>query len=175
MIAIVADGPRGRVYLPPSEEHVRIARSAHPPWEPDTDLVYNPRHMSPPLYGMTKHRDLFTQRQLLALTTFSDLVRECRERVLSDAIAGLGLQDDRINLESGGCAAAAYADAIATYLAMVVDRMADYSSTLCMWIAPVQAVGHVFGRQTLSMTWDFVEANALTEQLAAWAALSSGS
>ena len=110
---------------------------------------------------MTKHRDLFTSRQLLALTTFSDLVKESHPYILADAKAA-GLPDDGKNLESGGSGALAYADAVVTYLAIGVDRTADYCSNLSTWIAPVQAIRGVFGRQTLSMTWDFAESNPLT-------------
>lgn len=158
MIAIVADSRRGRVYLPPNKEHDSIARSAQPNWAPDSDLVYNPRHMSPPLYGMTKHRDLFTSRQLLALTTFSDLVRECRKLVLEDAIAA-GLEDDGKSLESGGSAATAYADAIATYLALGVDRLSDSCNALCSWKPSQTQIIHLFVRNAIGMIWDFAEPN----------------
>jgi len=162
MTAIVAEGARGRVYLPSSDEHVRIARSATPAWVPDADLADNPRHMSPPLYGMTKLRDLFTSRQLLALTTLSDLVRECREHVLADAVAA-GLKDDGTSLESGGAAASAYADAVSLYLAFVVDRAADYSSNICFWDTTREATQHVFGRPNISMKWDFSESNPFSD------------
>jgi putative DNA methylase len=162
MIAIVADGPRGREYLPPSEEQRRIAISAKPAWAPDTSLPERALGFRVQAYGMTKHRDLFTQRQLVALTTFSDLVREGRERALADAIAA-GLENDSKSLSSGGSAATAYADAIATYLALTVDRLADYHSALCSWHATGEKIRNVFARQTLSMIWDFAEANPLSE------------
>lgn len=156
MIAIVADGPSGRAYLGPNEEQVRVALGAEPRWTPDTEMAYNPRHMSPPLYGMTKHRDLFTQRQLLTLTTFSDLVRECRGRVLADAIAAQS-PDDGVALESGGSAASAYADAVATYLGLAVGRLSDISNTLCCWEVTKTQVRHLFTRNAVSMVWDFAE------------------
>ena len=162
MIAIVAEGPNGRIYIPPNDEHVRIAGSAKPSWVPDTDLPERALGFRVQGYGMTQHCDLFTQRQLLALTTFSDLVRECRERALADAIAA-GMDDDGISLESRGSAATAYADAIATYAALTVDRLADYNATLCSWHASEGKITHVFTRQTLSMVWDFVEANPIGE------------
>lgn len=162
MIAIVADGPRGRVYLRPDEEHVRIALSAQPAWTPNSDLPERALGFRVQAYGMTKHRDLFTQRQLLALTTFSDLVRECRERILVDAITA-DLHDDGVSFESGGSGATAYADAVATYLAFAVDRLADYHAALCSWHASGEKIRNVFTRQTLSMVWDFAEANPLSE------------
>ena len=162
MLAIVAEGERGRIYLPPDEEHERIARGAKPAWEPDTDLPERALGFRVQAYGMTKHRDLFTSRQLLALTTFSDLVKEAHPHILADAKAA-GLPGDSKNLESGGNGALAYADAVVTYLAMAVDKLADYSSTLCTWHLARDIIGHVFVRQTVSMTWDYAESNAFSD------------
>src|SRR5205823_362235 len=105
--AIVAEGQRGRIYLPPNEEHERIAAQAQPEWIPDTELVPNSRHMTPVIYGMTTHGDLFTPRQLVALSIFSDLVGEAREKARQDAIAA-GLPDDGIPLSECGRGADAY-------------------------------------------------------------------
>ena len=144
LMAIVAEGKRGRVYLPPDEEHEDVARSAVPPVDvPDVELPHNPRDFKTPNYGMTRHRDLFTDRQLVALCTFSDLVGEVRERVLAD-----GCERD-------------YADAVATYLAFVVDKMADRNSVLCAWETKKERLRGTFQRQAIPMTWDFVEANPL--------------
>ena len=166
LMAIVADGDRGRVYLAPNEKQDRVARSAQPSWALDADLAQNPRHMSPPLYGMTKHRDLFTSRQLLALTTFSDLIREVHARVYSDAkVAGL-LDDSGIESDSNG--ARSYADAVVTYLAFALDKVADYSSSLCTWHLSREIITHVFVRQTVSMTWDYAEANPIGESSGAF-------
>ncbi|MCG3173791.1 MAG: hypothetical protein GMKNLPBB_01993 [Myxococcota bacterium] len=84
LMAIVAEGERGRVYLPPMPEHEAIALKAKPEWKPDVAMPENPRWFSPPLYGLKTYGDLFTQRQLVALTTFSDLVGEAMERVKRD-------------------------------------------------------------------------------------------
>ena len=86
LMAIVAEGERGRVYLPPTEAMEAIAHEAKPGWKPDNALPENPRSFSPPLYGLKTYGDLFTPRQLVALTTFSDLVQEARERVQRDAL-----------------------------------------------------------------------------------------
>lgn len=161
MIAIVADGPRGRTYLAPSEDHARIAHSAQPAWSPDTDLPERALGFRVQAYGMTKHRDLFTSRQLLALTTFSELVRESRECALADSIAA-GLEDDGKSLESGGSAATAYADAIATYLALGVDRLSDMCNSLCGWESTKTQVRHLFLRNAIGMIWDFAEPNVFS-------------
>lgn len=162
MLAIVAEGRRGRVYASPNEQHEHIASSVEPAWEPDADIVNNPRHMSPPLYGMTRYADLFTRRQLNLLTTLSDLVGEMRARVLGDALAS-GVPDDGVTLEQGGSGGTAYADAIAAYLALFVDRVASRSSSQCWWERGWEKVTNVFARQTLSIVWDFAESNPFSE------------
>jgi len=167
LMAIVAEGNRSRVYIPPSDEHTTIAAKAKPEWTPDTDLPEQALGFRVQLYGMTKHRDLFTQRQLVALTTFSDLVSEARERVRQDAIAA-GLVDEGASFDDGGKGATAYADAVATYLAFAVDRGADKWATLTLWNNIGEKVEHVFGRQTLSMTWDFPECNPLSNSTGNW-------
>jgi putative DNA methylase len=162
MLAIVADTGRGRAYLPANEQHERDAASAAPGWTIDAELVLNPRYMSPPLYGMTKFGDLFTQRQLLAMTTLCDLIRAVHYRIEQDAVAA-GMPADLGSLESGASGARAYATAVTTYLALALDRLGDYSSNLCSWHASREVITHVFARQTLSMTWDFVEVNPLSD------------
>src|SRR5690606_14740561 len=162
LMAIVAEGPNGRVYLPPSEEHVEIARKAVPSWVPDADLPYNPRDFKTPNYGMKRFADLFTPRQLVALNTFSDLIGEVWERVRRDAVAA-GLADDGVPLREGGTGATAYADAVATYLAFAIDRLADRSSTICSWDTGYVKVRNTFSRQAIPMVWDFAEANPMSE------------
>ena len=83
-------------------------------------------------YGYDVVGDLFTPRQLVALTTFSDLVQEARERVKRDALAA-GLPDDGKPLAAGGTGATAYADAVAVYLAFAVSKAADRNTSLCVW------------------------------------------
>ena len=123
LMAIVAEGHKGRAYLPPDNEHVRIAQSAQPTWRPNNTLPHNPRDFKTPNYGMTTFADLFTPRQLVALTTFSDLVSEARAGVQEDARTA-GLPEEQ---------ASAYADAVATYLAFAVDQSGQSQSTICTW------------------------------------------
>lgn len=161
LMAIVAEGARGRVYLPPSEEHVRIAESAEPKWRPETTLPEQALGFRVQAYGMTHHADLFTPRQLVALTTFSDLVGEARERVLADAIAA-DMSDDGIGLEAVGSGATAYADAVATYLGLANSRGSDYWSSICSWHAGRDTMRNTFARQAIPMVWDYAEANPLS-------------
>ena len=158
LMAIVAEGDRGRLYLSPTAEVEAIAQRAKPVWKPEVAMPENPRWFSPPLYGLKTYGDLFTPRQLLALTTFSDLVSEARARVERDALAA-GLPDDRITLDAGGTGATAYADAVAVYLGLAIDKVADYNSSLVLWSPTRDQVKTTFSRQALPMAWDFAETN----------------
>jgi putative DNA methylase len=162
MMAIVAEGTRGRIYVSPDSSHLTVAASAEPSWRPETDLPHNPRDFKTPNYGMRTFADLFTPRQLVALTTFSDLVGEARELAQRDATAA-GLPDDGVPLERGGCGATAYADAVATYLAMGVSRLADICNSFCRWETSKTQVRNLFGRQAIPMIWDYAEPNVFAD------------
>ena len=111
------------------------------------------------------YSDLFTPRQLVALTTFSDLVAVARHQAYEDALAcGLSVGKP---LRDGGKGAIAYSEAIAVYLTFAIDKATDYWSTISTWM-PRGTVGHVFARHALPMTWDFPEANPLANFHCAW-------
>lgn len=156
LMAIVAEGVRGRVYLPPTREHETVAASATPLWKPDLALPERALGFRVQLYGMSTYGHLFTARQLVALTTFSDLVSEARDRIRHDAIDA-GIADDGISLESGGNGAQALADRVACYLALSTSRWSDLSNTICSWNTTNQNVRALFARQAIPMNWDFVE------------------
>ena len=158
LMAIVAEGERGRVYLSPTTEHDAAASQARPGWRPDVELPVNPRDFKTPNYGLTTFADLFTPRQLVALTTFSDLVTEARARVERDTIVA-GLPDDSTPLRDGGTGARAYADAVGVYLGFSVDKMTDTNTCLCSWQVNPPRLRATFGRQALPMVWDYAEAN----------------
>jgi putative DNA methylase len=163
LMAIVAEGDQGRIYLSPIANQTAIANQAKPLWKPDTEMNRATSNLvSGRGYGFFTWADLFTPRQLVALTTFSDLVVEARERVQSDAIAH-GLIDDGKGLNDGGNGAKAYADAVATYLGFAVDKVADRSSSICGWDISRDSIRNTFGRQAIPMTWDFAEANIFSE------------
>lgn len=157
LMATVAEGKRTRIYLPPTEAHERAADLERPEEVPDQSLPKNPRDFKTPNYGMTTFADLFTPRQLTALTTFSDLVGEARERGLADALAAG--QPEGARLADGGTDAAAYADAVATYLGLSIDRVAMSTSNLARWNSSGPKVQHIFGRQAIPMIWDYADAN----------------
>ena len=162
MMAIVAEGSNGRVYLSPNIESELTAQKIVPSWKPEQEINHNPRDIRTQLYGLTKYSDLFTPRQLMALTTISDLVGEVRERVRRDAIAG-GFLDDGKPLATDGSGADAYADAVAVYLAFSIDKAADYWSTVCSWHSSKELIRNTFGRQAIPMTWDYAETNVFSE------------
>lgn len=159
LIATVAEGSRQRIYLAPTPEHIEAAEVPRPDDVPDQPLGYDPRNLWTPAYGLDTFASLFTNRQLMALTTFSDLVVEVRERVLVDARdAGL---PEGTRLEAGGTGAAGYADAVATYLGLAADRIGDRNSAVTTWDSSPskEQVRGIFARQAIAMAWDFAEAN----------------
>jgi putative DNA methylase len=164
LMVIVAEGQRGRVYLAPRPAHETAARNASPVWKPEAEMPQNPRWFSPPLYGLTTFGDLFTSRQLVALTTFSDLVQGAMEQAKRDAVAA-GMPDDRKPLRDGGSAPTAYSEGVGVFLAFAIDKAAVYWSSLCPWLNQPknEIVGNSFGRQALPMVWDYAEANPLSE------------
>lgn len=147
LVAVVAEGQRRRDYYPPSAEQSAAAAVERPKDVPTQELSHDPRNLWTPQYGLSSFADLFTARQLVALTTFADLVGEARKRVVSD----------------GG--AEEYADAVATYLAFAVSKLADWSSSICGWIPVIEGVTHTFSKQAIPMTWDFVEINPLSSSV----------
>ena len=158
LMAIVAEGNRGRVYITPTLEQEAKAREANPQWVPDLTLPDNPRDFKTPNYGMPTYADLFTDRQLVALTTFSDLVAEVQEIVLADARRAWKA-DDGSDLAKGGAGALAYAQAVGVYLAFAVDKVADRNSAICTWASLREHARNTFGRQAIPMMWDFAESN----------------
>ncbi len=162
LMAIVAEGSRGRVYLSPSVEQEQITGTAKPEIKLDLKIVPG---MSERVvgYGMTTYGDLYSSRQLMALATFSDLVGEVRERVRLDAVEA-GLPADDMPLDAGGTGVRAYADAISLYLAFVNSKVADRNTTLTRWMHQRDSMHSTFSKQALPMNWDYVEVNALGEQ-----------
>ena len=165
LMAIVAEGARGRVYLLPTAEHEAAARQAKPTWRPDTPLPKDLRAFWTVPYGLTTFGDLFTDRQLVALATFSDLVAEAMARIRTDALAA-GLADDSTPLREGGTGATAYAEAVGVYLGLCVSKLANRSASLCFWDQKGEKVQQVFARQALPMIWDFVEGNPFSNSTA---------
>lgn len=160
LIAVVAEGAGRRLFLTPTPEIEAVARLAVPPeGTPSQSLpLDDTANFWCSLYGLRKYRDLFTPRQLVALTTFSDLVTVAGEKINED-IVGADLPDDERPLDAGGTGARAYAEAVAVYLAFAVSKSADRNSSLCVWEPQMNRLRGTFGRQALPMVWDYVETN----------------
>lgn len=159
LMAIVAEGNRGRVYLSPTDNIEKLARTAEPTWRPVGDVPARLTGGTCVPYGLREWGDLFTPRQLVALTTFSDLVGEVREHIERDALAS-GMTDDGNGLESGGIGAKAYAEAVSVYLAFALGKLANLGSSLTSWMNDRGAFRETFARQAIPMIWDFAEANS---------------
>lgn len=153
LMATVAEGKRRRIYLSPTDPQVTAADAAARPENTiDGTIGYYPRDLKAPTYGLTEFVDLFTTRQLGALTTFSDLVGEARERAVVDG------------------ASHEYAKAIAAYLGIAVSRGTDRQSSISTWDASPskEQVRGVFARQAVPMAWDFAEANPFAKSSGTW-------
>ncbi len=150
LMATVAEGKRRRTYHAPTHDQVVAADVAIPDEYPDGALATNSQYMGAPLYGMTSTAQLFTPRQLVALTTFGSLVREVHAKVIAD----------------GG--EADYADAVATYLGLIQSKMTNLSSSVTTWMSDRAAFRETFARQALPITWDFAEANTLSDSGGGW-------
>jgi putative DNA methylase len=145
LLAIVAESKKGRVYLEPSSEHETVARSAKPKWAPDQELGHDPRNIWCVQYGIRRFQDLFTPRQLVALTTFSELLPEAKAQAIADG------------------ATKEYSDVISTYLGLGVSRLSDACNSNCTWSPNADQTIHLFTKHSISMIWDFAESNVFAE------------
>ncbi len=159
LLAVVAQGERGRAYVAAVDADTDAALLAEPRWMPEGK---NPEKLTGGtvfVYGLDEWKKLFTLRQLTALTTFSDLLSDVAARAKTDAVIA-GVADDGLRLRDGGRGGNAYADAVVTYLAFVIDKCADYWSAIAGWDnTKGETVRNTFGRQAIPMTWNYVEAN----------------
>ncbi|ULE32281.1 DUF1156 domain-containing protein [Mycobacterium sp. IDR2000157661] len=166
LMAIVAEGNRTRIYLEPTPDHESAAGVPRPADIPAGELFDWPGRINVVRYGLTTFADLFTARQLTTLTTFSDLVTEAREKVLADALVAGMSEGDR--LEAAGTGAAAYADAVATYLGITLSKITNLSSSLTSWMSDRGAFREVFARQAIPMMWDFAESHVFSTSGGSW-------
>jgi putative DNA methylase len=158
LLAIVAEGPRGRIYLAPTDEHEKVAKSEDPLWKPETPLCDDTRAFWTPSYGLRTFGDLFTSRQLVLLNTLSDLTEETKAKCITEA-EGAGLSSEPVGLEEGGNGALAYAQAISVYLALAVGKVSDYGSAITSWSTSRGQARNTFVRQGIPMMWGWAEVN----------------
>ena len=162
LMAIVAEGKHKRIYLSPDEERSLAAVVDRPENAPTGSLPENPRWFSPPAFGMDQYDELFTPRQLTALTTFSALVSEAQNKAEMDAVQA-GMKNDHIPIAEGGTGARAYGEAVGVYLAFALDKGVNLWSSICGWMNDRGAFRETFARQALPMTWDYAEANPFSD------------
>lgn len=167
LMAIVAEGKRGRLYISPDEMQKISANCPKPEAYPEQQLPYDPRNIWCTNYGLDSYDKLFTDRQLTALTTFSELVSEVQKKVEQDAIA-TGLAQDHISLCDGGSGALAYSQAVCVYLAFCLDKMTDLSNSLNRWEPNAQCPRQLFARQAMPMVWDYAESNVFSNSSGSW-------
>ena len=176
LIAVVAEGARGRIYLDPSPEQEQVAFSAAPAWKPDLPMNRESRDLvSGRGYGFFVWGDLFTNRQLVTLNTLSSLTEEVRSLIEADAIQS-GIHQDSIALNDGGAGARGYAEGVSVYLSFIVSRFADRNNSLCTWdsgpmgtksstggSARTASLRNLFSRQAIAMAYDFGEGNPFSD------------
>lgn len=167
LMAVVGEGKKGRIYITPDQMQVNAARVEKSSEYPDGVLSGKTR-VNVSLYGFDEITDLFTNRQLTALTTFSELVGEAQQKAEADAVAA-GMNNDHIALAEGGIGARAYGEAVGVYLAFVIDKMADYHSSICSWHNSGEKIRNTFGRQAIPMAWDYAEANPMCDSSGSYA------
>ena len=165
LMAVVCEGQGGRRFVSPTRSDSFEIKKPKPELG---RLPENPRDFKTPNYGMSNWEDLFTDRQALALSTFSEILEEVHSRIKNDS---KNLANDSTRLRDGGASQNAYADAIVTYLAFVIDKCSDYWSSICTWHSSVGAMRNTFGRQAIPMTWDFAEANPFSSSTGNWMAM----
>ena len=166
LMVVIAEGDKSQLYLQAPDEHAAISYVAKPAWKPDLK-VPAPCHEVDrlPMYGMPTWGDAFTARQLVALTTFSELIKETKDHVERDA-AGLGLAEDDVPLGRGGQGAKAYSDAVGVYLALAIGRSANYWSSMTPWGGGFLV--QTFGLRGIPMVWDHAEGNPLSNSTGNW-------
>lgn len=153
LLAVITEGSRGRTYLS-GDQVIGASDAEKHPNAMDELLPEKALGFRVQAYGLKRWRDLFTARQLTAMTTFSDLVAKAHERIVAD-----GAEEE-------------YAAAVATYLAMAIDRTADFNNSLCRWASDNQKLMNLFNRQAIPMVWDFAEANILNDGVGGWSTCS---
>ena len=119
------------------------------PDEPTPDTKGHRAVSSAQLYGLHTFGDLFTPRQLLALTTLIRLTRQVGEQ--------LAIEDN-----------SSTAEPILALLTLCIGKQADMSNSLCAWEAFAECPRHLFGRQTIGMVWDYGEGNFLSQSSGGW-------
>lgn len=168
MLAVVCETNAGKVFVSPTATQEDAAFAAKNDLETATPIDHWRSCTNCVVYGYDTFQSLFTERQTAALRTFSDLIAEARQKVIEDA-SHAGMPDDGLSLEAGGVGATAYADAVALYLAIGVDRLADRCASVCGWDVSRNTIRNTFARQAIPMVWEYAEVNPFSDSSGNWA------
>lgn len=150
MLGVVVDTGKGKAFVSPDVTQEEIAESAHPTWKPETNMPEKALSFRVQAYGMDKHWKLFTNRQLLGLTTLQDIIKTVKSKIISDG----GTEE--------------YADGLVLFFNMIVARCADLNNALTRWNNKDEVTRNLFGRQAIPMIWDFSEVNLLEDNIGGW-------
>jgi putative DNA methylase len=168
LLCLVVRAGRRRAYAEGDAAQEAAAAGVREEWGPDTELPEAALGFGTANYGFRRHRDLYTPRQVLALSTFCRGVRDARARIAADALrAGW---PEGAPLREGGRGALAYAEAVSVYLALALDRAAAKWCTFARWHRTRQNIEHPFATPGLPMPWDFAEANPFDAGGGGWGA-----
>lgn len=160
LFCCVLEGDRERVYVPFNEDFPTYQGNLIPSWKPDIEFFDKALGFRVGGYGFKYWSDLFSDRQLFTISSFSEEIRNVHEIIKKDALRN-NLDDDNVSFESGGSGATAYADLISLLLTFVLDRCTDFNNSVTGWRAGNQKIMNLFSKQTIPMVWDFAEANIL--------------
>jgi putative DNA methylase len=173
LMAVVIERDNVRAFLSPTDADEAIARAQTPEWEPEGELYPKSIGARVPAYGLTRWVDQFTQRQLVTLVTFSELVKAVRDAVVADAQTARLSGDDK-RLHEGGAGADAYADAVVTYLGLAASKLSMFATTQARWRAGEAKTAPGYGRQAISMVWDYAEINPFAGAGGDWTEIVNG-
>ena len=171
LMAVVAEGPKGKIFLSPDQISSEAAFSAKPEERPSLKISHWPGRTNVVEYGMENFEDVFTARQTVALNTFATVVHDARAAIEKDALEA-GMAADGVPLRDGGQGARAYAEAVSVYLSFIADKCSDYNSSICSWIPQLGAVRNTFARQAIPLVWDFVEVNVFSGKVGSFGSMS---
>lgn len=177
LMAIVAEGKYGRIYISPDETEIAAITEEIENYYKShgiDELVSHAEcrgtfasNAQGRKYGFHEFVDYFTHRQLIGITTFCGLVAEAQKKAENDALS-VGMADDHIGIANGGKGARAYGEAVGVYLAFIVDKMTDLSNSLNRWEPIAQCPRQLFGRQGIPMVWDYAESNLFSTSSGSW-------
>ena len=161
MTAVVYQEEYGKEYRPPTQVEVNAAGVSKEtlgaiadeiPYGMPDEPMPGPETLGfrAPLYGFKKWSDLFTPRQLLALMTFVKWTR----------LAQAEMEKFRYSLE--------WIEAISAYLALLINKVADYNCTCARWQDNTEGINHLFDAARIPIVWDHVETNVIGESVSSY-------